>query len=86
MGGTFTENDSPENGGVIFCSEGSRITLTGGVFEDNTAQDGAVALVDGGSDLKVESGVFTGNVAESEGGAFSVNSEAGFQVRIGFQR
>lgn len=80
VGGTFTENEGPENGGVVFCSDKSRITVAGGIFENNKAQDGAVALVDKGSKLQVENGVFTGNTAESEGGAFSVNEEAGFQV------
>lgn len=71
-GGMFTENTTPESGGVFFGSEESSITLDGGMFEKNMAEDGAVASVSDGSTLRVENGVFTGNVAEGQGGAFSV--------------
>lgn len=80
LGGTYLGNGSPETGGVLFCSEGSQITIEGGIFEDNWARDGGVALVDGGTSLRVESGIFSGNVANGQGGVFAANSEGDIQV------
>lgn len=80
LGGTFTENESAENGGVFIGEDSSVIAMKGGRFENNTAQDGAVAVVRRGSALHVEDGVFTGNVAERQGGVFSSYGGGGIQV------
>lgn len=80
LGGTFTENESPQNGGVFFGEDSSLIVMKGGSFEGNMAQDGAVSVVLQGSTIQVEGGVYTGNVAERQGGVFSVYGGGGIQV------
>lgn len=79
--GNFTNNESPENGGVLFASEFSNFTLAGGYFQGNKAQDGGVLNSIMGSIVQVEGGVYSGNVATSQGGAFSLLGEAHIQVR-----
>ena len=82
LGGAFTENESAENGGVLFgTTETSFLAVKGGIFEHNTGQDGAVAAVDDGSNIQVEDGVFTGNVAERQGGVLSSSDRGCIQVR-----
>ena len=79
--GNFTNNHSPENGGVLFASEFSNFTLAGGHFQGNEAQDGGIlnAIVD--SIVHVDGGVYSGNVASSKGGVFSLLDGARLQVR-----
>lgn len=80
-GGTFIENDSQENGGVLFASEESEFILTGGVFENNTSKGGGVAVVDEAASLRVEGGLYSGNEAASQGGAFAVFVGGEIQVQ-----
>lgn len=79
--GNFTNNNSPENGGVLFASEFSTFTLAGGYFQGNEAQDGGVINAIEGSSVNVEGGVYSGNVALSDGGVFSLLEGANIQVR-----
>ena len=82
-GGTFTENYSRENGGVLFAANPSKFIVNGGVFANNTSKDGGVAVVGDEANLLVESGAFSWNEAEIQGGAFSVEEGGGIQVLIG---
>ena len=79
-GGTFTDNESPQNGGVFYGEVSSVIAMKGGRFENNMAQDGAVAVVRKGSTLQIEDGVYTGNVAERQGGVLSSYGGGGIEV------
>lgn len=81
LGGTFTDNESFEKGGVFHGEDSSLIVLKGGSFQNNRAQDGAVAAVRVDSALLVVDGVYTGNVAERQGGVFSSYAGGGIQVR-----
>lgn len=71
-GGLFIENENPENGGVLYASEDSIFTVTGGTFEDNKSGGGAVAAVGEDATLHVEGGTFSGNIANEAGGVFNV--------------
>ena len=51
-GGTFTECEASENGGFLFASDGSVVTVTGGNIVNNKAKRGA-AVSHGGRDCQV---------------------------------
>ena len=70
-GGKFSDNYVSENsGGVVFASDYSSVTLSGGYFEGNDALNGGVAFVELDAVMLVEGGVFTGNIAQNGGGVF----------------
>ena len=69
-GGTFSGNGGSENGGVVFASQESSVTLCGGHFEDNIATNGGVVFVYKDATLVVRGGVFTENEARNGGGVF----------------
>ena len=81
LGGNFRDNVATVLGGVVFASDESSVTLTGGVFEGNRAVDGGVAYVLPEGALLVEGGVYSGNVAADAGGAFFASEDGSIEVR-----
>ena len=83
-GGTFFGNDGSENGGVVFASQESSVTLYGGHFEDNIANGGGVVFVDEGATLVVQGGVYTKNEARNGGGVFWGADDGDVEVMVFF--
>ena len=79
-GGNFSENDGSENGGVVFASQESSVTLYDGHFEDNIATDGGVVFVDENAKLVVRGGVYTDNEARNGGGVFWGEDDGDIEV------
>ena len=79
-GGNFSGNDGSENGGVVFASEESSVTLRDGHFENNIATDGGVVFVDENAALVVSGGVYLGNEARNGGGVFWGGDEGDVKV------
>lgn len=76
-GGTFENNYSAGNGGVVFFNQGGdavNLTLTNGVFRNNrAAQDGGALFC--GNLAKVSGCTFENNTAGRNGGAVWINKE-----------
>ncbi len=74
-GGTYSDNTTGGNGGVIWAQD-SVITIKGDpVFTGNSAANGGVVW-DPGSTLTIESGRFISNMAGTNGGALCVDGSA----------
>lgn len=80
-GGTFA-NNTVEEGGVLFLSEGGSATVVDGRFEGNEAgTGGGVVSVESGATLVVEGGNYSDNEAGDDGGAFCVGDDGNIEVR-----
>ena len=70
-GGTFSQNEAPKgNGGVVYASEDSSVTISEGYFEGNEAVDGGAVYIAEDAELFVGGGFYSKNWARNGGGAF----------------
>lgn len=70
-GGTFSQNSaSSGNGGVVYASGDSSVTLSDGRFEGNDALNGGVVFIAEDAELFVRGGLYSGNSARNGGGVF----------------
>lgn len=81
LGGYYFNNDGSDEGGVIYASKYSTITVSGGVFENNEAENGGAACVGKDAELLIRGGIFTGNSAGNGGGVFFVDGDGNINVR-----
>ena len=81
-GGNFFRNVASEDGGVVFASDESSVTVYDGQFEGNEALEGGVIYVSKDTTLIVQGGIFTRNTGENGGGAFWTKSGGNIEVRI----
>lgn len=80
LGGTFIENEASDDGGVIYASDNSLVTVADGIFRNNEAMNGGVVFADEDAVVLVQGGNFSDNFAENGGGAFFASNGGNMQV------
>ena len=80
--GIFRHNVASLEGGAVFASADSSVTLSGGVFVANQAKDGGVVQVDFDATTLVQGGEYSQNLAQNNGGVVFVIRTGNLEVGV----
>lgn len=79
-GGIVPGNSATGDGGVIYASGSSFVTLEGGIFEDNAAVNGGMLMVEASAEALIQGITCSGNSATDRGGAWNLGEDSTIEV------